>query len=337
VTVRASGRQEPGFWQNPRVDRAGRRGVAARSRLTRPFRPLGRGHRPTWWHEVGLIAVCYLVYSAVRDAVPGHEVAARHRAVDLLALERSLHLAIEQQVNMFVAHTSWLAYICNYYYATLHFFVTVAVLIWLYLRHPSRYRAVRSVLFAANAVALLGFWLFALAPPRMLRADGFIDTVVAFHTWGSWGSSGIDSAANQFAAMPSLHIGWALWCAATIVKLAERRWVRVLGVLYPCVTFFVIVGTANHFVVDAVGGVVAVLAGFAVQWAVSGRTVFEGRRIRFSRRRVVRIPPEPAGWPAGSPREAARSARPGSPSPAQPQRASVDLSAPDPTDVHARA
>lgn len=230
--------------------------------------------RPKWWQEIAFIAVCYWLYSLVRNAVPGHEIAAHHRALDLISIERTLHIGIEKPVNLLVAHHSWLAYACNYYYATLHFVITIGVLVWLYRKHPLRYRSIRSVLFATNAVALLGFWFYALEPPRMLHARGFVDTIVAFHTWGSWGSADVAKASNQFAAMPSLHIGWSLWCGVAIVALAERRWVRVLGALYPCATLFVILGTANHFLLDAVGGVIALMAGFLVQRALSGRSAF---------------------------------------------------------------
>jgi hypothetical protein len=185
-----------------------------------------------------------------------------------------LHIDVEQSVNAFVAGASWLAYGCNYYYATLHFVVTIAVLVWLYVRHPLRYRAIRSVLFATNLVALLGFYFYALAPPRMFPEQGFVDTIIAFHTWGSWGSADVAAASNQYAAMPSLHIGWALWCAIVIVGLAERRWVRVLGALYPVATLFVVVATANHFLLDAVGGALVLACGFVIQRMLSGRPAF---------------------------------------------------------------
>lgn len=221
-----------------------------------------------------VVAVCYWLYSLIRNAVPAHEAAARNRALDLYGLERALHLAVEQPVNAFVAHTSWLAYVCNYYYATLHFVVTIGVLAWLYFRHPLRYRSIRSVLYATNLVALAGFWLFALAPPRLLDGRGFVDTIVAFHTWGSWGSANIDSAANQYAAMPSLHIAWSMWCATAVLMLARARLVKFLAVVYPCATLFVVIGTANHFVLDAVGGAVTLGAGFALQRLLSGRPAF---------------------------------------------------------------
>jgi hypothetical protein len=229
--------------------------------------------RPRWWQEIGFLAVCYWLYTLVRNAVPGHQVAARHRALDLIAVEHALRIGIEQPINALVARTDWLAYGCDYYYATLHFVVTIGVLVWIYLKHPLRYRSIRSVLFATNLVALLGFWFFALAPPRMFAGRGFVDTILAFHTWGSLGSADVAKYSNQYAAMPSLHIGWSLWCAVAIVGLAERRWVRVLGALYPCLTLFVVVGTGNHFVLDAVGGALTLAAGFVVQRVLSGRPV----------------------------------------------------------------
>ena len=230
--------------------------------------------RPKWWQEIAFVLICYWLYSLVRNAVPSHETAARARALDLLGLEQTLHINIEHWLNTLVAGTSWLAYACNDYYATLHFIVTIAVLVWIYFKHPLRYRSIRSVLFATNVIALIGFWTFALAPPRMFASRGFTDTVVEFHTWGSYASGDLAKASNQFAAMPSLHIGWSLWCAIAIVALAERNWVRVLGALYPLATLFVVVGTANHYLLDAVGGAVTLALGFGVQRVLSGRPAF---------------------------------------------------------------
>jgi PAP2 superfamily len=230
--------------------------------------------RPKWWQEIAFVLVCYWLYSLVRNAAPSHETSAHERALGLMGLERSMHIGVEQSINAYVATTSWLAYACNYYYATLHFIVTIAVLVWIYAKHPLRYRSIRSVLFATNLIALIGFWTFALAPPRMFASRGFVDTVVAFHTWGSYASGDLAKASNQFAAMPSLHVGWSLWCAIAIVGLAERNWVRVLGALYPVATLFVVVGTGNHYLLDAVGGAVALALGFGVQRLLSGRPAF---------------------------------------------------------------
>ncbi len=235
---------------------------------------LRRVKPPRLWQELVLILAGYYVYGLVRNGVPDQEGQALRRAQDILSLERSWHIDIELTINKAVASIDWLAYVMNYYYATLHFIVTIAVLVWLYRSHPLRYRPARTVLISASTVGLLGFWFYALAPPRMLTSDGFIDTVVAFHTWGSWGTSGVASHSNQFAAMPSLHIAWSLWCGITIAVLARRHWLKALGIVYPLATLFVIMATANHFVLDAVGGVVVLLAGYAFQHLLSGRGAY---------------------------------------------------------------
>jgi hypothetical protein len=249
--------------------------TAAPTRRTPALLPRIRAVRPPrWWQEAAFVALCYWLYSVVRNAVPDHQIGATHRAEAIMGIERTLHVDVEQSVNSFVTHTHWLAYVCNYYYATLHFVVTIGVLVWLYHRHPLRYRSIRSALFATNLFALAFFWLFALAPPRMFAGRGFVDTVTAFHTWGSYASGDLAKASNQYAAMPSLHIGWSLWCAIVVVGLAERRWVRILAALYPVATLFVVVGTANHYFADALGGVLVVVAGFAVQRVLTGRPAF---------------------------------------------------------------
>jgi hypothetical protein len=221
--------------------------------------------RPGWWREALLVFGGYWLYSAVRNVAPSHSAVAIRRAADLLAGERRLHLDVELPVNTFVAGIHWLAYVCDYYYATMHFAVTLGVLLWLYIGHAADYRRLRSAWLATNLVALVGFYTYALAPPRMLGGTGFVDTVVRFHTWGSWGSAEVTEISNQYAAMPSLHIAWALWCAVAVITVARRRWLRVVAFCYPVVTLFVVVGTANHFVLDAVGGMLALLAGFAVE------------------------------------------------------------------------
>ncbi len=229
--------------------------------------------RPRLWEEVLFIGASYFLYSLIRNGVPTHERLAYHRAAQIMSVQHWLHLDFELTLNKALAGVGWLAQVADYYYATMHFAVTIGVLAWLYLRHPLQYRSVRTVLYATNIIALIGFWLFPLAPPRLI-GRGFIDTVVVFNTWGSWGSSGVDAASNQFAAMPSLHIGWSLWCACAIVMLAKSKWAKILGALYPVATCLVIMGTANHYILDAAGGVVTLMLGFGVQRLLSGRPAF---------------------------------------------------------------
>ncbi|HZB30755.1 MAG TPA: phosphatase PAP2 family protein [Streptosporangiaceae bacterium] len=223
--------------------------------------------RPRLWREILLIAACYGAYSIVRNMVPTRHTAALRRAGELLDLERSMHIDVELWFNQLFTRVGWLGVSANYYYATLHFAVTLGVLGWLFARHPGRYRAYRWWMFGTTVSALIGFWFYPLAPPRMMQ--GYVDTVLAFHTWGLYDSSPIATVSNQYAAMPSLHTAWSLWCAVALVRVARTRWVKVLAVCYPVCTVFVIMGTANHFILDAVGGVVSLTCGVVVAIAAA--------------------------------------------------------------------
>ncbi|PNG21915.1 phosphatase PAP2 family protein [Streptomyces cahuitamycinicus] len=236
-----------------------------------PLHRLRTPHRPRFWFEILLIAVSYWTYSLVRNAVPEQKAEALRNADWIWRAEHHVGIAVEESVNRAVNSVHWLIVGMNYYYATLHFVVTLGVLVWLYRRHPGRYAAIRLVLFATTAVALVGYYLYPLAPPRLMNGGGFIDTVMVHQTWGSMASGDLKHMSNQYAAMPSMHIGWSVWCGLTIFALARVPWVRVLGLLYPALTLVVIVATANHFWLDAVGGVLCLAFGFTVARLWYGR------------------------------------------------------------------
>lgn len=220
--------------------------------------------RPRWWRELALVLLGYWLYTLVRNAVPDQVSVAMQHARQVYRLEQALSLDVELAVNLALDRITWLIVGMNYYYAVAHFLMAVGVLVWLYRRHPGHYRPARTIFLTMNAVALIVFYLYPLAPPRLLLGYGYVDTVVRHGTWGSWASGDVAAASNQYAAMPSMHVGWSLFCAAAILLLARRRWVRVLGVLHPMVTLVVIVATANHFVLDAVGGAAALAAGYGI-------------------------------------------------------------------------
>ena len=232
-------------------------------------------HRPPkWWQEIAIIGFCYWVYGQVRNLVPEQKSIAMRHGRSIQHLQDALHLNFERSLNSFVASHEPLAQVMDYYYATLHFILTIGCLVWLYRAHPRIYRGARTVLFATSLIALAGFYLYPLAPPRLFPQYGYIDTLLKFHTWGSLADPKIAEHSNQFAAMPSLHIGWALWCSAVIYLCARRLWVRVLGLVYPVATLLVIVGTANHFIIDAIAGLIVFLAGALIQLLFSGRGAF---------------------------------------------------------------
>ena len=239
--------------------------------LPERMRPL---NRPRLWLELAFSVGLYLAYSRTRRYVPRHKAAALHRASEVLHVERVLHVNFELTLNHAVNRVDWLVVGMNYYYATLHFIVTPTVLVWLYVCRPAYYRSVRTALYTATVLALIGFTFFALAPPRFLTNQGFIDTIVSHHTWGSWDSGHVSTVSNQYAAMPSVHIVWSAWAGLTLAFLARRTWVRVLGACYPLCTFVAIISTANHFFADAVAGATTLAIGFLIQRLLTGRPAY---------------------------------------------------------------
>lgn len=293
-----------------------------------------RSTAPPVWRELLLITLCYGAYMVTRLVVsPIGTTSAFAHADQILTLERALGLDIELGLNRTLLDLPWLARAANVFYTAAHFLVTLGVLIWLYRCRPHHYRRLRTALMVATGVALAGFWLYPLAPPRFLPGYGFVDPVTALNTLGLYSAPGSGALTNQYAAMPSMHAGWALWCGFILVRLGARRWVRVLGVLHPVVTVLVILATANHYTVDAVAGAAVIVA------TLGGSRLLSGRRLisRPSPRRRPARPPYAPGVPAaGSPPGALPtldSRAPGSP----PSVPCDDLSAGCPTGAPVRA
>jgi len=217
--------------------------------------------RPRWWIEVALILSFYEAYELSRQAAPSRPDAAVRHGHAVSALEHMLHLGIERPVNHVVAAHAWLALGSGYYYCLLHFVGTVAALVWLYVKRPGLYRRARNAIMLASFSALFVFWGLPVAPPR-LASHGMTDVLVSHNIFGAAHAAKSGGFVNIYAAIPSLHVGWAVWVAAALyAALPNRRW-RAAVWAYPSMTTLVVVGTANHFVVDAVAG--AALMGAAL-------------------------------------------------------------------------
>jgi hypothetical protein len=238
--------------------------VTSTSRSTRAARSPGHALRPRAKVELALLVLLYVGYSLGRMLGHAGVPAATAHARDLLHLEALLHLDIERHANQLLDSVPLLALIGSYWYALLHYIVSPAVLFWAYHSRPLHYRRVRNALVIGSAIGLVGFTLLPMAPPRML--PGYVDTLAMTAQHGWWGGDasaprGLGAMTNQLAAMPSLHVGWALWCAWVVVTLTRRRWVRIAAIAYPVGTALVVIGTANHYVLDAVAGVAVMLVG----------------------------------------------------------------------------
>ncbi|TKJ35078.1 hypothetical protein A6V29_14680 [Blastococcus sp. CCUG 61487] len=226
--------------------------------------------------EVALIGLLYGVYSLVRNSVGDVVGRAYRNGREILALEDTWGLAVERGLNEWVHGIDVLSAAVALHYATLHFLVTPAVLAWLFFRRPARYRMVSGILMLTTALALIGFYWLPTAPPRLLRDEGFVDVMSQTSTWGWWpesGTPGSDAISNQFAAMPSLHCAWAVWCGLVLLFLARRTWVRVVGVAYPLSTFFVVMGSGNHYLLDVLAGLVVLAAGAAAVLVIRSTVV----------------------------------------------------------------
>ncbi|MFI2029132.1 bifunctional glycosyltransferase 87/phosphatase PAP2 family protein [Streptomyces buecherae] len=229
-------------------------------------RPLSR---PNLVLELMLIRVGYWGYSFIRAHAPDERSLAEGHGRQILSIESWLHIDVEYWFNHFVADTPWLEASMNYYYSTFHFLVPLSLLAWLYVCRPATYRWARTPLAFATLLALFGFWLYPLAPPRLMDM-GYIDTAHGPQDLNDPDFGALTKLSNQYAAMPSLHVGWSLWCGVVIALVAPKLWMKVLGLLYPVLTTAVIVGTANHYLLDAVGGAAVVAAGFALQYVLTG-------------------------------------------------------------------
>jgi hypothetical protein len=213
--------------------------------------------RLAWRWEVLTILLGDAVYEVTSALAPQHASAAFHNAGLLISMEppgvQGFELWLGHQIN---GH-HLLFMITNYYYALLHLTVTAGVLIWLWWRRPAGYPRARTILFILTFGALIVFWVFPVAPPR-LAVPGAVDTLAA-RLGGTQAAAptgvgrGLIDLENPYAAFPSLHVAWAAWCAwAVWAHLGTRgRW---FAWLYPLATTLVVIGTFNHYVLDVLAG-----------------------------------------------------------------------------------
>jgi hypothetical protein len=229
--------------------------------------------RLRWWKEALFAALFYACYSAVRDirgSKPVSRLQALHNAHRVISVERFFGLFQEQWIqHLFIGDRVFIEF-WDDFYGTAHFVVTLAVLIWLFRRAPSRYPLWRNTLACTTALALIGFAFFPLMPPRLLPDSyHFVDTLKSIGGLWSFASGPVNQVSNQYAAMPSLHFAWSSWTALVLFPALRRPWARVAVVAYPFLTLFCIVVTANHYLLDAVGGAVALSVGFVLALALT--------------------------------------------------------------------
>jgi membrane-associated phospholipid phosphatase len=223
--------------------------------------------------QVSLFAAAYLAYKLVRGLVEGDANAAFAHARDLISIERGMHLFVEPSIQAWASSSHFVMVLASWLYVNAQTSVTIAALLYLYLRRNSNFYFVRNMFMIAMAIALVGYMVFPTAPPRFMPEWGFIDSVSDFtgvHV--SHASASMNALFNPYAAVPSMHVAFALMIALPLARLARRPLVRVLWLLYPLVMTFVIVVTANHFILDALlGALTAGASAYGATWLARAR------------------------------------------------------------------
>jgi hypothetical protein len=241
--------------------------------------------RSPLWVEALVIAWLCWIYDAINNLAPVRLHAALAHGWGLLHLERSLGLDPEVALNHWLTHHHTLGLVLSDYYDNAHFVVTLGLLGWLWYRRADIYRPLRNTLVTINAIGFAVFWLYPTAPPRLLGGGGFSDVVANTGALGGWHTGPLSTVANQFAAMPSLHMGWAVWCSLALWRMSATlpagspirpglsastrgRLLRTVAIVYPCVTCVAVLATGNHYLLDVLAGVATAALAYALVLAL---------------------------------------------------------------------
>ncbi|RKQ92239.1 PAP2 superfamily protein [Solirubrobacter pauli] len=229
-------------------------------------RVLPRGPRDLLW-QILLFCGAYWLYRLVRGQVFDQSAAAFANARWIVDLQQTLHVFVEPDIQRWAISTGWVESVGSWMYLNTHFVVTTVTLAFVYLFRNEHFYWVRNMFMVGMGFALLGYVLFPTAPPRLMPGLGFIDSVSDFT--GVSSDSDVNALYNPYAAVPSMHVGFALMLAISMVRMTRHRWVKALWVAYAPIVSLVVVVTANHWIFDAATG-----AAVAVVSAVLAQTVF---------------------------------------------------------------
>ena len=224
---------------------------------------------PNGWvdllRQIAVFCGSYYLYRIVRGVVDGRAADAFTNARHVIDLERGLHVFVEPTVHAWASGKSLIIGVASWMYLNSHFTITVGTLAWIYLYRNGSFYFVRNMFTVAMALALVGYVLYPTAPPRFMPEWGFTDSVAQF-TGIQPDNASANFLFNPFAAVPSMHVAFALMLSGTMSGIVRRRWAQVLWWLYPPVVTFVVVATANHWWFDAFAG--ACTAGLSA-WAAA--------------------------------------------------------------------
>jgi membrane-associated phospholipid phosphatase len=231
---------------------------------TRPVlyvRSIAARKRPHLLGELLIIFVLLRVYDMARARAEVRQGPALLHGQAILDLERWLRIDVEHPANLWVTSHHALMLLASYFYQFAHVTVTLTVLGWCWVKRPAIYRAARNALVITNIVGLTVFLLLPVAPPRLLPGEGFVDAV-ALAGFGT--THGGPVPADQYGALPSLHLAWAVWATVIAMRMLASSRHRRLCWLYPVLVTVGVVVTGNHYLLDAVAGTAVALSALAL-------------------------------------------------------------------------
>jgi membrane-associated phospholipid phosphatase len=216
-----------------------------------------------------LFAGAYYLYRIVRGLVDGQASVAFEHARNIIDFERGLHSFVEADIQQWAIANPFFIDVANWMYVNSHFVVTTTFLVWLYIARNHAYYYVRNMFMVAMLIAITGYVLFPTAPPRFMPEWGFQDTVSDL--FGNSAAQATNVLYNPYAAMPSMHVAFALMIAIPAIQLVRNRALKVAWSVYPLIVTFVVIATGNHFWVDAAFGAVVAAASAWIATAAFAR------------------------------------------------------------------
>ncbi len=245
--------------------------------MKHPLGYIGTRVLPRGWtdllRQIALFFGAFMLYDLVRGLVDNpNSYKPFGDAMNIIDLERALHIFVEPSVQSWASSQHWLIDAADWTYLNGHFLITLLALIWVYTRRNSSFYFVRNMFIISMAIALFGYWLYPTAPPRLMHEWGFTDSISQFLVGGT---GSIDYGAskaflNFYAAVPSMHVCFAVLIGFTMVRLVHRRAAKVAWSLYPVLVTFVVVATANHYLTDVfLGALTAGAAAWLAKWPLA--------------------------------------------------------------------
>lgn len=226
---------------------------------------LGRSALPHGWgdlfRQLAIFISVYIAYELVRGLVGVTGYRPFEDATRVIDMERHLHVFVEPTIQSWaLTHVHWLVDVADFTYINAHTFVTAGALLFIYLRRNDSFYFVRNMFVIAMLIALIGYSVYPTAPPRLMPQWGFID-VIQQYTGVTVEHGAASDFINAYAAIPSMHVAFALMTGVPMARLVRHHWARVLWLAYAPFITFVVVVTGNHFFTDAALG--ALTAGCA--------------------------------------------------------------------------